>query len=407
MKNKVIEFFQNLPESKPEQFNKAFELYRESPMKSESVERVLNASGFSETTLNNLLYDLQKMHGISDIEKLPVEKEKGDFRLDILDKVKDLTQPDFMSWLNEHKDSEFKISELLEFARTTENDLAVLALSEISEFKEKIDFLDFLVGTSMEDILKDFENDITPSKESLESLLEFATSVNNEKAIEKINEIIVSIEVVADADLNIVNTDDLSQKNADLENHNEDLTIENEELASKNEELEDENSALKNQLEESKTLPIINADSIRVEFPFLNEKDCPNELKILVADKITAWNEYLLLQEDISKAESGKIEFSKEELEIKAARSIECFEQNQKIYEELNAYQETGKVLGKHSIFRTLRLSRDVEEMTTEQLLNYRNSTAKFFSDNKKKLAKAEKDKDVEKIELFTERIAS
>lgn len=407
MKNKVIEFFQNLPENKPEQFNKAFELYRASPMKSESVERVLNASGFSDTTLNNLLYDLQKMHGISDIEKLPLEKEKTDFRLEILDKVIDLTHPNFQSWLNDHKDLGLNMPELIELATENENDLAVLVLCEISEFKEKVDFLDVLINTSTPTILKDFEDNITPTKESLESLLEFAVSINNEKAIEKINEIILSIGTAPNSNTDKVNTDELSQKNNDLENQNEDLTIENEELVSKNDELEVENETLKNQIHKSKTLPVINAESIRVEFPFLNSKDCPNELKILVADKITAWNEYLLLHDEVLKAEAGEITLSKEELESKAKRSIDCFDENQKIYEELNAYQETGQVLGKHPIFRTLRLTREVEEMTPEELFKYKNSTSKFFTDNKKKLVIAEKENDLEKIEEINEKISA
>ena len=74
MKHKVIEFFQNLPKEKSEQFNKAFELYRQSDGKSLGAERVINATGYSDQALENLKYDLQKLHGIKDIEMVPVIK---------------------------------------------------------------------------------------------------------------------------------------------------------------------------------------------------------------------------------------------------------------------------------------------------------------------------------------------
>ena len=54
MKHKVIEFFQNLPKEKSEQFNKAFELYRQSDGKSLGAERVINATGYSDQALENL-----------------------------------------------------------------------------------------------------------------------------------------------------------------------------------------------------------------------------------------------------------------------------------------------------------------------------------------------------------------
>ena len=75
MKNKVIEFFQNLPEAEHEQFNAAFELYRSSPGKNLGTERLLN-NGYNKRSLENVLYDLQKLHGITDVEKVESQKAK-------------------------------------------------------------------------------------------------------------------------------------------------------------------------------------------------------------------------------------------------------------------------------------------------------------------------------------------
>ena len=273
MKNTVIEFFQNLPIDKHEQFNEAFELYRKSEGKSFVVERAVNASGFSERALENLLYDLQKLHGITDVEKV----------------------------------QEF-----------TSESLAVNSLKKENE--------------------------------------------------------------------------DLQDEKADLEHELEATTEENENL--------------KDELDKLKSLTKIDAKSVRVEFPFLNDKDCPDELKILMADKITAWNRYLETHAYLQKIETGEVKESDEHKAELAKEAIFYFDENQKIYDELNVYAETGKVLGKHPIFKRLQLTREVEAMSAEELVKYKGSSAKYFSINKSDLAKAEKAKDADKIELITARVA-
>ena len=64
----VLAFLQNLPESPFEQFNKAFELYKQCPNKNKSAEMGYNRRGYNEQSLKNLLYDLQKLNSISDVE---------------------------------------------------------------------------------------------------------------------------------------------------------------------------------------------------------------------------------------------------------------------------------------------------------------------------------------------------
>jgi hypothetical protein len=64
----VLAFLQNLPESKHEQFNAAYELYKQSEGKNLGTERSLNRIGFTETGLQNMLYDLQQMYHITDLE---------------------------------------------------------------------------------------------------------------------------------------------------------------------------------------------------------------------------------------------------------------------------------------------------------------------------------------------------
>lgn len=270
MKTKVIKFFQNLPEAPHEQFNQAFALYRESEGKNQAVERVINAKGYTPSSLENLLYDLQKLHGITDVEKV--------------------------------------------------------------------------AGTEP---------------------------------------IVVSIEP------NVVST----------EVHTDDsLKEEVEDLQSENKALEFENLDFKYQIKYLNLPSKVDAKAIRVEFPFLNEKDCPDELKILVADKITTWNAYLVLQELIAKAESGEAKVTDKRLAEYAQEAVILFDENQKIYDELNCYQTTGKVLGVHPIFKKLQLTREVETMTADELIKYKGSSAKYFSVKKTALAKAKKAKDEAKV---------
>lgn len=273
MKDKVIKFLKNLPNNPYDRFNEAYELYRRSEGKNVHVERMLNSAGFSESRLENLLYDLKKIHDISDME---------------------------------------------------------LATAMVS--KE--------------------END----------------------------------EVVFEKEL--------------LEEEKELLEEENEELKMTIEELEEQNERLK-----VLGLNRITPQSVRVEFEFLGHKDCPNELKILVADKITAWNNYLNAHDQLQQLANGTLTVSKEEEVALTKEAVECYEENQRIYDELNAYKATGKVLGAHPIFKKLKVSREVDEMNMDALLNFRNSTAKYFTDNKKKLAKAEETNDEKRIKEVKARV--
>lgn len=373
MKNTVIKFFQNLPIEKYEQFNVAFELYRKSEGKSFVVERAVNASGFSERALENLLYDLQKLHGITDVEKVAVavksqkskvESEDGSF-------VQKYSVGKSLFEMNEQ--------ELIEWA--IERDSTIGDLKEIIDLAKSRNYIlsqGLIIGL-----------EVIESKK----LLITNTDVNDNG--------VVNIDGKLGVDFGI-----LKQENKTLVLENEDLLDQKADLEDELEATTEENENLKDELDKLKLLPKIDAKSIRVEFPFLNDKDCPDEFKILVADKITAWNDYLTCHETLLKIESGELvtdDASKAEI---AKAAIASFDENQKIYEELNAYAETGKVLGKHAIFKRLQLTREVEEMTADELHKYKGSSAKYFSVNKSDLAKAEKSKDTDKIELITARVA-
>jgi hypothetical protein len=322
MKQKVIEFFQNLPEEKTEQFNKAFELYRQSSGKNASVERSYNASGYSAHILKNLLYDLQALHGIKDVEKVAViESKLSVTKSELPDYILAFSEEELRAWFHTVAgESSLTAHEVIKIANT-EGKTEIVAI--LTEELGKI---------SLNDNASDLESDfIVPMNPSL-----------------------------GEAD-----PTDFLKKEADIQ-----------------------------------------LQPIREEFPFLNEANCPDELKILVSDKITAWKKYVDVQKDIANAEAGLNNLTAEQLEKLAKVAIEAFEENKRIYDELNVYKDTGKVLGVHPIFKKLQMSREVEAMTNDELIKYKSASAKYFSDNKKGLEKAKKNKDEAKSSEIQNRVA-
>lgn len=90
---------------------------------------------------------------------------------------------------------------------------------------------------------------------------------------------------------------------------------------------------------------------LRDDWPFLGDPDCPQELKILAADKITAMRGFA--------QEHGRLYSctSPEEAYETAMRCILFYCQNRKILSEFAYYKEHRAVLGKHEIFaETIRL---------------------------------------------------
>jgi hypothetical protein len=355
MKNKVIEFFQNLPQAEHEQFNAAFELYRNSPGKNLGIERSLNSSGFSKRALANLLYDLQKMHGVTDVEKIAIP---------VMEVVKD---SDFVSKLDEN------------ILNASEDELRVFSKGYLDLGNRLDEFIEIALAEEQNTIAAILTEEQEKHDVAKSQLVGNGTG----------------------APLVPINPDELKE----LKEENEDLNADKEDLEIENEDLKDENESLKSENESLKLLKKTDVESIRVEFPFLKEKDCPDEFKILIADKITAWNEYVDAQNAIAKHHAGDTLPEKDLAEL-AKIAVDAFAENQKIYEELNCYATFGRVLGIHPIFKKLQLSREVELMTADEMIAYKGATAKYFSVNKTALAKAEKAKDTVKITEINNRVA-
>ena len=78
------------------------------------------------------------------------------------------------------------------------------------------------------------------------------------------------------------------------------------------------------------------AVKLRDEFPFLKEKDCPVELKSLVTDMVSAYDNYKAAHEKMFTAEND------EELNAAAQDVVLNVLENASIWDELNHYKTTG-----------------------------------------------------------------
>lgn len=256
LKTLIIALLADLPKSKTEQFNKAYELYRKSPLKNLSVERRLNMAGFTEEGLQNLLYDLKQLHGISDVE------------------IKTF---------------------VLECSDTGDN-----------------------VKT-------------TSGEATTETILGDSTETTSKVEPEK----------------------------------------------------EDETK------------------SIRDEYPFLNDKGCPEELFIVVGKKIAAWKRYQELHSQLQSADESMDSQALTEL---TAQTTKEFEDNQALDAELKYFAEHKQVLAAHSSLIEYRIKKEVETMSNDELHKFIQASKTFFSRVPKDLKKVEKN--VEKTAELKKKIA-
>lgn len=117
---------------------------------------------------------------------------------------------------------------------------------------------------------------------------------------------------------------------------------------------------------------------IRDQYPFLNDPNCPDEYKILISDKITAWKEFAknhsALIEGIDEDESeGKL------YEL-AKSAVAEFQLNDDIRKELDFYKENGKVLGEHPKLENLKIKQEIYELSEAGLVEMKNKANKNAS---------------------------
>jgi transcriptional regulator with XRE-family HTH domain len=125
----------------------------------------------------------------------------------------------------------------------------------------------------------------------------------------------------------------------------------------------------------------------RESFPFLKEPDCPDILKVLVADMFTAYGKYREahaqladMPDDAELQETAKLS---EEI-------VENFLANREIWDELEFYRDNHSLLGKCDKVKELQASEDLKNMSDIDLMTARNNASANLSKAKKRIENTE-----------------
>lgn len=105
------------------------------------------------------------------------------------------------------------------------------------------------------------------------------------------------------------------------------------------------------------------AGTFREKWPFLSDPDCPAELKILAADKISAYHNFVSGHEQLFTCTDL------EECFDTARKVIENYKQNRRIHSEFAYYKEHGICLGKHEIFNESKRMAELRSLSIVSLL--------------------------------------
>lgn len=126
---------------------------------------------------------------------------------------------------------------------------------------------------------------------------------------------------------------------------------------------------------------------LREQFPFLNNSDCPKELKILVTDMFSLLDKYQAAHKDLFK------DVSAEEINEAAANCVEDYLENRAIWDELNHYKETGTILGKHPIFAEIQREEEIRTMSIGDLTVLHSNLKNYILRDEKYIKKNPNDK--------------
>lgn len=111
--------------------------------------------------------------------------------------------------------------------------------------------------------------------------------------------------------------------------------------------------------------PIKKMIRFREKYPFLNSPDCPDVLKVLVADMFTSYDNY--------KAAHARLQVLADDEATAAVADCEKvvteYLKNREIWDELEYYRENGTILGKAAKFREMEAAEDYTKLSEIDLM--------------------------------------
>lgn len=343
LKKPVLDFLRNLPESPFEQFNAAFALYRNSKGKNKINEASYNRRGYSEQGLKNLLYDLKKAYEITDIDVFSLVEpatEKSLFVSGTIAEAFDKIEESSKNAIYEAAVIIIKFSDFIE---------------ESDDLKEKV-----TIGTTIFEAFKNLNTELILSENKdfkITDVLEVKTQ-EDPLFLESFGN--YGFEVPEETTGKVLKLDTVVDAETET--------------------------------------------SLRAEFPFLNNPDCPQILYVVVGKRIAAYNKHKELHAKLQEINEGKLEATPEEKKNITAECDDAFSENRVLWDELNHYATTNELLGKHPIFREDNIKKEVEIMSNDEMFKFIKNSSKYFHDQK---AALEKHKDnPEKLAEIETRIA-
>lgn len=175
-----------------------------------------------------------------------------------------------------------------------------------------------------------------------------------------------------------------------------------EELEAKLDEVKDELEDVRSKYKEAPET-VRKTIKFREQFPFLNNPDCPNELKILVSDMFTAYDQYKNAHAELVAAPDDLVN---EELFRTVKTVVENYLDNREMWEELEYYKEHGTVLGKAAIFQELIEKKDLKAVPSLELTKKLTNAKANISKARKGVDTADDDekktKELRKLEKWT-----
>lgn len=111
--------------------------------------------------------------------------------------------------------------------------------------------------------------------------------------------------------------------------------------------------------------PVKKMIRFREKYPFLNSPDCPDVLKVLVADMFTSYDNY--------KAAHARLQVLADDEAAAALADCEKvvteYLKNREIWDELEYYRENGTILGKAAKFREMEAVEDYTKLSEIDLM--------------------------------------
>lgn len=128
--------------------------------------------------------------------------------------------------------------------------------------------------------------------------------------------------------------------------------------------------------------------NFRETYPFLRSEDCPDELKILVADMFAAYDNYReayrMLDETNTQDENLAL----------AKTTVEQYLENRALWAELDYFKANGEILGEHPLLLDLKLQKEIKAVTDIDLPRKIGNARGNVTKNRNKLEAAKTDED-------------